>query len=237
MPRPLRPILLSLLLGIFSCSPTNSHPGVSHKVAARASLPVQGRVVIVHGIFDTRIGLSFLRDAIAAEGYECLMPSLRPVDGRKGLELMARQLREIIDQKWGPDGEFSIVAFSMGGLISRYYLQELDGAVRCRGLHTVATPHNGTYVAYLYPGLGARQMRPNSAFLAKLQGSEQVYDDLKIPTTSYRSPLDVVMMPLESPNWHRGDNIHFWSPIHPALLWNRTLHRDLLGRLEQGKGR
>ena len=221
----------------FSCSPADRRPAGTLERVGRTQVPSKGKVVVVHGIFDTGIGLPDLRDALIADGYECLMPSLKPVDGRKGLELMAKQLRQAIDETWGVASRFSIVAFSMGGLISRYYLQELDGATRCQGLYTVATPHRGTYTAYLYPGFGTRQMRPESEFLSKLQRGEQIYDALQIPTTSYWSLLDIVMIPLSSPQWHQADNVQIWAPVHPALLWNRTLHRDLLRRLKKERGR
>ena len=227
--------LLPLLLATFSCRPVDPQPLISPRVASKSSVVPKGKVVLIHGIFDTRIGLPSLYQAIVNDGYECLMPSLKPADGRDGLEPMARQLQKEIDRKWGTSCEFSLVAFSMGGLISRYYLQELGGASRCQGLYTIATPHNGSYVAYLYPGRGTSQMRPDSEFIFQLKRSEHVYDTLQIPTTSYRSAVDIVMMPLESPKWHRGDNVRLWSPLHPALLWDKKLHRDLLRRLDQNR--
>lgn len=227
--------LLPLLLATFSCRPVDPQPLISPRVASKSSVVPKGKVVLIHGIFDTRIGLPSLYQAIVNDGYECLMPSLKPVDGRDGLEPMARQLQKEIDRKWGTSCEFSLVAFSMGGLISRYYLQELGGASRCQGLYTIATPHNGSYVAYLYPGRGTSQMRPDSEFIFQLKRSEHVYDTLEIPTTSYRSAVDIVMIPLESPVWHRSDNVRLWSPLHPALLWDKTLHRDLLRRLDRNR--
>ena len=227
--------LLPLLLATFSCRPVDPQPLISPRVASKSSVVPKGKVVLIHGIFDTRIGLPSLYQAIVNDGYECLMPSLKPVDGRDGLEPMARQLQKEIDRKWGTSCEFSLVAFSMGGLISRYYLQELGGASRCQGLYTIATPHNGSYVAYLYPGRGTSQMRPDSEFIFQLKRSEHIYDTLEIPTTSYRSAVDIVMIPLESPVWHRSDNVRLWSPLHPALLWDKTLHRDLLRRLDRNR--
>ncbi len=236
---PLQPILpvflLTLAILMISCSRATFKS--EHHLATKSSPVSKGKVVLLHGIFDTRIGMQPLRKAIVAAGYECLEPSLKPVDGRKGLEPMARQLRDLIEAEWGQNAEFSIVAFSMGGLISRYYLQELDGARRCQGLYTIATPHNGTYLAYLYPGRGARQMRPESPFLETLQKSGHIYEDFEVPTTSYRSPLDVVMLPLKSPRWQQGDNVYFWSPIHSALLWEKKLHVDLLKRLDADRTR
>ncbi len=229
--------LLTLAILMISCSRATFKPEPEHQIAAKSSRVSKGKVVLLHGIFDTRIGMQPLRKAIVANGYECFVPSLKPVDGRKGLEPMARQLRDLIEAEWGESAEFSIVAFSMGGLISRYYLQELEGARRCQGLYTIATPHHGTYMAYLYPGRGARQMRPESPFLENLQKSGHIYEDFEIPTASYRSPLDVVMLPLKSPRWQQGDNVRFWSPIHSALLWEKKLHADLLERLDAGRTR
>ena len=209
----------------------NQSPAREVEIAAKAVEAPRGKVVLVHGFFDTRITLRPLRKAIVDGGYECLVPSLKPVDGRKGLEPMARQLGEVIDAEWENDTRFSIVAFSMGGLISRYYLQELGGAERCQGLYTIATPHQGTYMAYLYPGRGTRQMRPESPFLTGLQKGEHIYNQFGIPTISYQNPLDVVMLPLRSPEWRQADNVRLRSAIHPSLLWEKELHLDLLRRL------
>jgi triacylglycerol lipase len=204
-------------------------PAPEAEIAAKAVELPKGKVVLVHGIFDTRLGMRPLRKAIVAGGYECLVPSLKPVDGRKGLELLARQLADLIDQEWKDDAKFSIVAFSMGGLVSRYYLQKLGGAKRCNGLYTIATPHNGTYTAYLYPGKGAKQMRPESEFLMALKKDASVFEN--IPVTSYRNPLDVVMLPTKSPKWGKAENVRLWSAIHSSLLWEKELHLDLLKRL------
>lgn len=222
--------LFPILMTACSQSPTQTSERPLEIAAKAVELP-RGKVVLVHGIFDTRITLRPLRKAITDGGYECLVPSLRPIDGRKGLEPMARQLGKVIDAEWQKGERFSIVAFSMGGLISRYYLQELGGAARCQGLYTIATPHNGTYMAYLYPGQGTRQMRPESPFLAGLQKGERIYTELDIPTTSYQNPLDVVMLPIRSPEWKQADNVRLWSAIHPSLLWEKDLHADLLRRL------
>lgn len=237
--RPPVPFILLFFLStgsflMMACSPfPHEVPGREMELAAKAVEVPRRKVVLVHGIFDTRITMRPLHRAIVDGGYECLVPSLRPIDGRKGLEPMAQQLGEIIDAEWKKDTKFSIVAFSMGGLISRYYLQELGGAGRCEGLYTIATPHHGTYMAYLYPGQGTRQMRPESRFLASLRRGEDIYKNLKIPTTSYQNPMDVVMLPLRSPEWRTAENVRLWSAIHPSLLWEKELHADLLRRLRE----
>jgi triacylglycerol lipase len=214
-------------------------PGPVAHAALRVASPPVKRVVIVHGIFDTKITMIPLRKSLEKAGFECFVPSLDPVDGRDGLEPMARQLGQAIDAEFGPDAPFSIVAFSMGGLVSRHYLQNLAGTSRCKGLHTIATPHNGTWLAYLYPGEGTRQMRPGSPFLTALNGSASVFDT--VPATAYRSPWDGVVLPARNAAWDKADNVEIRSLLHPSLLWRKPLHKDLAQRLEkehreQGRG-
>ena len=60
---------------------------------------------------------------------------------------------------------------------------------------------------------------------------KRIYTELDIPTTSYQNPLDVVMLPIRSPEWKQADNVRLWSAIHPSLLWEKDLHADLLRRL------
>lgn len=227
------PRLLATLLPV-SLLAACATPGPDVNVAVRIAGPPVKRVVIVHGIFDTRITMIPLRRSLELAGFVCLVPSLDPADGRAGLEPMAKQLSQAIDAEFGPDEPFSIVAFSMGGLISRHYLQNLGGARRCKGLHTIATPHNGTYLAYLYPGEGTRQMRPGSSFLTALNDTDTVFDT--VPATSYRTPWDGVVLPARNAAWNKADNVEIRSLLHPSLLWRKPLHKDLTKRLKAEHG-
>lgn len=209
-------------------------PGPDAGVAVGIAEAPARRVVIVHGIFDTRITMIPLRKSLEKAGFDCLVPSLGPADGRDGIESLAGQLDTAIDAEFGPDASFSIVAFSMGGLVSRHYLQNLGGASRCKGLHTIATPHNGTWLAYLYPGEGTRQMRPGSSFLTALNDGDTVFDS--VPATSYRSPWDGVVLPARNAEWDKADNVEIRSLLHPTLLWRKPLHKDLKMRLGEELG-
>lgn len=189
--------------------------GAAPLPARDAGPPVQ-RVVFVHGIFqrgDWAFGT--LRRRLEARGIECIAPSLMPCDGRDGLEKLAGQLKSEINRHFGPRERFSLVAFSMGGLVSRCYLQELGGAARCDRLITLGTPHNGTKTAYFYGGEGARQMRPGSEFLARLSHSEGRLGTM--PVTSFRTPFDLVIIPSTSSIWERAENAEFPVIAHPLL--------------------
>lgn len=187
------------------------------------------KVVLVHGFLETGTSFNPLKKRLEKRGFACIVPKLRPSDGRGGLENIAQGLKRDIEAACGPDEEIDIVGFSMGGLVSRYYLQELGGAKRCRNLITIASPHHGTQTAWLYPSKGAIQMRPGSEFLSSLKASEPELG--KIPVVSYRTRLDLVILPSTNSIWERADNVEHPSLLHPFLLTNPVVMRDIEDRL------
>jgi triacylglycerol lipase len=170
-----------------------------------------------------------LRRRLEARGIECFAPSLTPSDAHNGLDRLAEQLKKRIDERFGPNERFSIVGFSMGGLIARYYLQELGGAKRCDRFFTLSTPHHGTWSSWGYPGEGARQMQPGSAFLKRLEASEDRLGTM--PVVSYRSTFDPVILPPDSPLWARAENREFPGYVHLWITRNESLVEELEERL------
>lgn len=192
--------------------------------APAPSAPVR-KVVLVHGFLETGSAFKTLRKRLEKNGVECFVPRLKPSDGRGGLEKVAATLKADIDAKFGTLEPISIVAFSMGGLVSRHYLQQLGGAARCDKLITISSPHHGTQAAWLYPSLGAEQMRPSSRFLAEL---EQTQDQLgTMPVISYRTPLDLVILPARSSVWDRAENLSIPVLLHPLMLSSPGVLADI----------
>ena len=188
-----------------------------------------GRVVLVHGFLETGSAFRSMKRHLHDMGYECLVPRLRPCDARDGLEQLSLSLKREIDNRFGEDQKFSIIAFSMGGLVSRHYLQELGGAARCERLFTISSPHHGTHAAWCYPGEGARQMRPGSEFLEKLSRSESALGDM--PVVSYRTPMDLIILPAVSSVWQRAENLEFPVLLHPLMLDSKSVLDDIGRRL------
>ena len=195
-----------------------------------APIPVT-RMVMVHGIFQTEWrAFGFLRRDLEARGVECLVPSLKPADGRDGLPVLAAQLKREIDARFGPKERIALVGFSMGGHVSRYYLQELGGAKRCDAFFSISTPHHGTAMAHLFYGEGARQMRRGSRWLKRLAATENRLG--KMPLVSYRTPADLVIVPSRSSEWARAENIAVSCPLHPMMTASPRVRHDILARLE-----
>lgn len=212
-------ILASLLTFACTMRPPTAHPvKPSHK-----------KIVLVHGFIRTGSSFNQLRRCLEKRGAHCLVIRLKPSDGRGGLEKLALQLQQDIHTTFGKSKTISIVGFSMGGLVSRHYLQSLDGAKRCEKFITISSPHHGTHAAWLYPSKGAEQMRPGSRFLADLNASEANLGT--IPITSYRTPMDLIIIPPTSSIWKRAENLEYPVILHPLMLTSGPVLADIEHRL------
>ncbi len=82
----------------------------------------------------------------------------------------AAEIRLAVDSllSLNPDAtEVDIVAHSMGGLATRWYMQH-GGAEVVRRFVSLAGPHRGTLVSLVAWGQGGVEMKPDSPFLAEL---------------------------------------------------------------------
>lgn len=209
-----------LFTGIFATA-ISCHP--------QPGKPRYDRVVMVHGIFEDGKAFEPLKRRLEFHGVECYVPKLKPASGAPGLDKVAAELKKDIDQQFGKEEPIAIVAFSMGGLVSRYYLQNLGGAERCEKFITVSTPHHGTKVAKTLTSRGAKQMRIGSDFLRELEETEHTLGD--IPVVSYRTPMDLIILPTESSVWDRAENHSYKVVLHPLMLHTNAVLDHIEGQL------
>ena len=189
-------------------------------------------VVLVHGIFGHGKRLNPLTEALEANGYVCFAPDLKPNSAYHGIEDLALKLEAEINARWGQSAEFAIVSFSMGGIVSRYYLQELDGAQRCEALVTISSPHNGTAIAYALPGRGIEEMRPGSNLLEKLNSENSLMALQDIPIYSYYMPFDEIIVPARSSEWELAQNQKFLPSLHPLIFYKAKVQEKLIEDLD-----
>jgi triacylglycerol lipase len=187
-------------------------------------------VVLVHGFLNSGRILRRLARHLTSAGHACFIPSLKPSNARGGLRELAEQLKGFIDATLPEGARFALVGFSMGALISRYYLQELEGYRRVEAFFSIGGPHAGTWTAYAYRSEGVRQMRPGSDFLRRL---DQSVDRLTgIPITCYWSPYDLMVRPTASARWPQAtEQVRIAAPVHSWLIFDRRLHEDIERRL------
>jgi triacylglycerol lipase len=176
--------------------------------AASASRPV----VLVPGLWDTSSMFKRMAARLDNSGWRALAFALEPNDGSVTLEKSADDLRRFIDARLGPRRSLDIVAFSMGGLVARYYAQRLGGLARIAHFVTISTPHHGTGTAYLEPLPGVRQMRPGSPFLLDL--NRDAGRLAQVSFTSIWSPLDIVISPAVSSRLPFGSEVQIPVLLH-----------------------
>ncbi|MDD2725050.1 MAG: hypothetical protein PHH59_13645 [Methylovulum sp.] len=187
--------------------------------------------VLVHGINDTRVKFKAMQAVLENQGHRCIVPSLTPKNGSSGLAYLARQLNGIICAEIdGSKAKICLVGFSMGGLVARYYLQELDGCKYVSQFFSIATPHHGSVLAYLSSNLGGKDMRPGSGFLRMLAQSEMRLQG--VDSYSYWTPFDLMILPATSSIWAKAVNIKVNALCHPLMVKNGRIIADMLAKVE-----
>jgi triacylglycerol lipase len=196
-------------------------------------------VLLVHGIDDTAALFRSMKPFLEDGGLSVHSLNLVPNNGKVGLKELAKQLDQHARANFTPDQAIDIVGFSMGGLVSRYYIQRLDGIQRVRKFVTIATPHRGTWTGFLRANPGARDMRPGSAFLRDLNRDVEMLDG--ISCTSIWTPLNLMIVPANSSRLPAGRSISVRTPAHPLMVRDpqvlRLVFEILSNDQEAGLGR
>ena len=72
-------------------------------------------------------------------------------------------------------------------------------------------------------------MRPGSAFLRQLQSTEGTLRGIQL--VSYRTPMDLMIVPAVSSVWPRALNLDFPVLLHPLMLSDEDVLSDVERRV------
>ncbi|MBI5299006.1 MAG: permease [Deltaproteobacteria bacterium] len=137
-------------------------------------------VLILYGFGATRRSVSILESRLRKDGFGVFsvkLGGLMDLFNTAPIDEVAKKVAQKIETLCARHNlpRFTIIGYSKGGLIGRYYVSYLGGAKRVHTLITLATPHRGSpwvVVSSLFlVGLlskGLRQMLPASPFMRKL---------------------------------------------------------------------
>ena len=192
-------------------------------------------IILVHGFGDSGRRFARLQRRLVAAGHHCHCPTLKPADARHGIADLARKLADYIEAQLPYSTRFAMVGFSMGCLISRTYLQQLGGASRACAFFAISGPHQGSWLAYGYPGQGCREMRRGSAFLQQLAQSVDALGPL--PLFAYRTPFDLMVLPSRSAHWPQAHNKVVPTLLHRGMVSSKVVAEDIIGQLARLDGK
>ncbi len=153
-------------------------------------------LILVHGLWDNPNVFSDLVRKL--EGYDMplMTPHLPHRLGRVPLKRLAQNLNVQIIERWGIETCVDILGFSMGGLISRIWLQQLGGSRRTHRFISVGCPHRGTYTAQLVPSWllpGVADMKRGSPLISELDNDLLSIGD--VTCSSFFSYWDLMVIP------------------------------------------
>jgi triacylglycerol lipase len=168
---------------------------------------------------------SYLRQ----KGFDPYAINLEPSNGKVPLEALAEQVRVFVEKHLSDIQTFDVVAFSMGTLVVRCYIQQLRGDLRVNHLVMISGPHKGSPWAYLFKRPGFKQMQPNSDFLQNLNRDLSIYEKMKV--LSLWTPLDVTV-----PAWKtimpEFPHQKMWVLAHPLMMDNERVFEKVLNFLD-----
>jgi len=176
----------------------------------------QNPVLLVHGINDTGAVFDKMAFYLRQQGLSVYTVDLVPNNGSGVLDKLAQQVANYVNDTFAVEQSLDIVGFSMGGIVSRYYIQRLGGINRVRRLITISSPHKGTIVAYGSWLAGALQMRPHSDFINDLNSDVEMLNQLNF--TSIWTPYDLMILPATSSQLGIGKEIILPVVLHPLML-------------------
>jgi triacylglycerol lipase len=189
-------------------------------------------VVLVHGFLDTIAVFEPMTQYLTRQGWSVHGFDLVPNYGYTKLETLACQVAGYIENNFEPDTSIDLIGFSMGGIVTRYYLQRLGGIDRVQRYINISAPNRGTLTAYSLPLMGVRQMCPNSQLLADL--NRDCHQSLgQIKTTFIWTPYDLMIVPPASTCLGVGKEITLPVLFHAWMVKDAKVLRAVKEALQE----
>lgn len=174
-------------------------------------------VLLVHGYSDTTDVFRKLSSYLTNLGWSIHSFNLIPNRGELSLDQLAAQVANYVDRNFDSNQPLDLIGFSMGGIVSRYYIQRLGGIERVQRFICMSAPNQGTLVAHpLFWLPGCQQMRRNSKFLQDLNRDLATLERLNF--TFMWTPFDLMIIPANSSVLPIGKEVRLPVRLHSWML-------------------
>ncbi len=184
---------------------------------AAPTLRERNPVLLIHGITDTSAVFSKMTPYLNRLGWSVHSFNMIPNNGDCHLDKLAKQVADYVEKTFDPSQAIDVVGFSMGGIVSRYYIQRLGGIERVQRFVSISAPNQGTLAGYLSWRPGCVQMRPDSEFLQDL--NRDAVDILgRLNFTVIWTPYDLIIVPSHSSQMPVGKQVIVPARLHSWML-------------------
>ncbi len=187
-------------------------------------------VVVVHGFFASAGVFRPMRSHLTTD-LNAKVASFTHAPGA-GIERIARSLARLIARI--PHGcNVHLVGHSLGGLVARWYVQELGGHERVRQTISLGSPFGGTERARRFRFLVGADLHRTSPLLARLRARAHEHD---VPHMSVVGEADSLIVPSESAVFPRGDVVVLPGRGHNSLLFDPDSITTVVDRIRRHQG-
>ena len=204
----------------------------SSAVQAEAATPV----LLVHGMFSSGKDMADMRAYLEARGFSPVVAlDLSANDGSVGIADLSQEVATAVDRLRKETGKsrIDLVGYSMGAMVSRYFLQRRGGKEQVRRFVSIAGPHHGVVAGLLSHRPGARDMRPESALVQDLESDKEPFGSVEV--FDFWFPLDPVIVPSFSAIL-RGSKLScpFLVKSHGDMIHDEKTHAAIAEVLQTG---
>lgn len=193
-------------------------------------------VILVHGYGHNRSGWFVLERQLRVAGFTSVHTvNYNPL--RETVPELASRLADrvsLIRALTGAD-KVHIVGHSLGGIILRWYVQELGGEEFVDTAITIASPHQGTVTALAGAPFSAtgRQLLPGSWVMRRLARGAR---EMPVRWIAYYSNLDLLVSPAASAMLTapalRAANVLMKDHGHLSIMMSPALAKSVVQQLE-----
>jgi len=145
-----------------------------------------------------------------------------------GVRRIALSLAKMVD-RIPRSARVHIVGHSLGGLIARWYVDELGGHSRVAQTISLASPFGGAPAARRFPFLVGADLTPTSELLASLRVKARA----EVPHLSIVGTADRLVFPQARATFTHGDRVVLEGRGHNALLYDTEVARLVVERILQ----
>lgn len=186
-------------------------------------------VVLVHGFFASAGVFRPMKERLVRD-VSAKVASFTHAPGAR-IERIAQSLAKLVD-RIPRHARIHLVGHSLGGLVSRWYVQELGGHERVAQTVSLASPFGGTEVARRFQFMVGADLHRASPVLAKLRSRAHEHD---VPHTSIVGDGDTLVVPAESAVFPRGDVHVLPGRGHNSLLFDAESIDLVVDRVKRSK--
>ena len=184
-------------------------------------------VVLVHGFFASAGVFRPMRRHLVTD-TGATVASFTHTPGA-GIERIARSLSRLVD-RIPRDCRVHLIGHSLGGLVARWYVQELGGHTRITQTISLGSPFGGTERARRFRFLVGADLHRTSPVLARLRARAHEHE---VEHTSVVADADAMIVPCESAVFPRGDVVVLPGRGHNSLLFDPESITHVVDRVKR----